>query len=153
MSDDKALIQVHPEGEQPREGVQPAETTLNMDSFAGKIQFQWVPEAEVSSLGQMPFCIEFWKTSGLLENWVNDGPLPYTSPNAPQIGDVLGTILLSVLAGTGGMRIISAWLGDGVNPGLLGMRKVASEDSARRGWSAMKEEETGPWLKKHLRAS
>ena len=70
-----------------------------------------------------------------------------------QIGDVLGTILLSVLAGTGGMRIISAWRGDGVNPGLLGMRKVASEDSVRRGLSAMKEEETGPWLKKHLKAS
>ena len=153
MSDDKALIQVHPEGEQQIEGIQPAETPLSLDTFAGKIQFKWVPEAEVSSLGQMPFCIEFWKTSGLLENWVKDGPLPYTSPNAPQIGHVLGTILLSVLAGTGGMRIIGAWLGDGVNPGLLGMRKVASEDSARRGWSAMKEEETGPWLKKHLRAS
>jgi len=33
------------------------------------------------------------------------------------------------------------------------MRKVASEDSVRRGLSAMKEEETGPWLKKHLQAS
>jgi hypothetical protein len=33
------------------------------------------------------------------------------------------------------------------------MTKVASEDSVRRGWSAMKEEETEPWLKKHLKAS
>jgi hypothetical protein len=70
-----------------------------------------------------------------------------------QIGDVLGTILLSVLAGHWRYAHISAWRGDGVNPGLLGMRKVASEDSARCGLSAMKEEETGPWLKKHLKAS
>ena len=91
--------------------------------------------------------------SGLFENWVNDGPLPYTSPNAPQIGDVLGTILLSVLAGHWRYAHISALRGDGVNPGLLGMTKVASEDSVRRGLSAMKEEETGPWLKKHLKAS
>ena len=33
------------------------------------------------------------------------------------------------------------------------MTKVASEDSVRRALSAMKEEETGPGLKKHLRAS
>ena len=153
MSDDKALIQVHPEGEQQIEGIQPAETPLSLDTFAGKIQFKWVPEAEVSSLGQMPFFIEFLKTSGLFENWVNDCPLQYSSPNAPQIRDVLGTILLSVLAGHWRYAHISALRGDGVNPGLLGMTKVASEDSVRRGWSAMKEEETGPWQKKHRKAS
>jgi hypothetical protein len=40
MSDDKALIQVHPEGEQQREGIQPAETPLSLDTLAGKIQFK-----------------------------------------------------------------------------------------------------------------
>ena len=102
---------------------------------------------------QMPFFIEYLKTSGVFENWVNDCPLQYTSPNAPQKRDVLGTILLSVLAGHWRYAHISALRGDGVNPGLLGMTKVASEDSVRRALSAMKEDETGPWLKKHLRAS
>jgi hypothetical protein len=37
MSDDKSLIQVHPEGEPQIEGVQPAETTLSWDTFAGKM--------------------------------------------------------------------------------------------------------------------
>ena len=105
MSDDKALIQVHPEGEQQIEGVPPAETPLSLDTFAGKIQFQWVPEAAVSSLGQMPFFIEFLKTSGLLENWVKDGPLPYTSPNAPQIRDGWGRFCYRCWRGTGGMRL------------------------------------------------
>ena len=101
----------------------------------------------------MPFFIEYLKTSGVFENWVNDCPLEYTSPNAPQKRDVLGTILLSVLAGHWRYAHISALRGDGVNPGLLGMTKVASEDSVRRALSALKEEETGPWLKKHLGAS
>ena len=48
---------------------------------------------------------------------------------------------------------MSALRGDGVNPGLLGMTKVASEDSVRRALSALKEEESEQWLKKHLRAS
>src|SRR5437867_11523003 len=101
----------------------------------------------------MPFFIEFLKTSGVFENWVNDCPLQYSSPNAPQKRDVLGTLLLSVLAGHWRYAHISALRGDGVNPELLGMTKVASEDSVRRALSAMKEEETGPWLKKHLKAS
>jgi hypothetical protein len=153
MSDDKGMIQVHPEGERQKEGIPSADTVLSLDTFAGKVQFKWVPEAEVSSLGQMPFFIEFLKTSGLFENWVNECPLQYTSPNAPQKRNVLGTILLSVLAGHWRYAHISALRGDGVNPGLLGMTKVASEDSVRRGLSAMKEEESGSWLKKHLKAS
>jgi hypothetical protein len=70
-----------------------------VDTFAGKIHVKWVPEAAVSSLGQMPFFIEFLKTSGLFDAWVEDCPLHYKSPNAPAKRDVLGTVLLSVLAG------------------------------------------------------
>jgi hypothetical protein len=132
MSDDKALIEIHPEGEPQIAGHDAPEAPLSLDTFAGKIQLRWAPEAEVSSLGQMPFFIEYLKTSGVFENWVNDCPLQYTSPNAPHKRDVLGTILLSVLARHWRYAHISALRGDGVNPGLLGMRKVASEDSVRR---------------------
>lgn len=153
MKDEKALTLVHPEGEQSKGEIEPPETALSLDTFAGKIQFKWAPEAGVSSLGQMPFFIEFLKTSGLFDCWVNDCPLEYTSPNAPQKRDVLGTILLAVLAGHWRYAHISALRGDGVNPELLGMRKVASEDSVRRALSAMKEEEGEVWLKKHLKAT
>src|SRR6266513_2953810 len=126
MSDEKALVPAHPEGEQQKEEIQPPETALSLDTFAGKIQFRWAPEAEVSSLGQMPFLIEFLKTSGLFENWVNDCPLGYTSANAPQKRDVLGTILLSVLAGHWRYAHMNSIRNDGVNPALLGMTTVMS---------------------------
>jgi hypothetical protein len=80
-------------------------------------------------------------------------PLHYTSPNAPQTRDVLGTILLSVLAGHWRYAHISALRGDGVNPELLGMTKVVSEDSVRRALSSLEEEESAAWLKQHLKAS
>jgi hypothetical protein len=153
MSDEKAVIQVHPKGELETGGAEASETAISLDTFAGKIQFKWVPDAGVSSLGLMPFFIEFLKTSGLFENWVKDCPLQYASPNAPRKRDVLGTILLSVLAGHWRYAHISALRGDGVNPGLLGMTKVASEDSVRRALSAMQEEESGVWLKRQLQAS
>jgi hypothetical protein len=99
MMDETSLSKTHPEGKRETEESQSRERSLSLDTFAGKIQFRWAPEAGVSSLGQMPFFIEFLKTSGLFDGWVKDCRLQYTSPNAPQKRDVLGTILLSVLAG------------------------------------------------------
>ncbi len=153
MSDEKALVETHPEGERRSAGNQPPEAAISLDTFAGKIQVKWVPEAAVSSLGQMPFFIEFLKTSGLFDAWVEQCPLRYTSPNAPRKRDVLGTILLSVLAGHWRYAHINAIRSDGVNPELLGMTKVVSEDSVRRGLLGMKQEESEEWLKGQLKAS
>jgi len=44
-------------GEPEKEGMQATETALSLDTFAGKIQLRWAPNAEVSSLGQMAFFI------------------------------------------------------------------------------------------------
>ena len=157
MSDEKALTGIHPAGEcelGPDESRDEASaTTISLDTFGGRIQVKWVPEAAVSALGQMAFFIEFLKTSGLFDAWVKECPLGYTSPNAPEKRDVLGTILLSVLSGHWRYAHISAIRGDGVNPGLPGMGKVASEDSVRRALKSMDAGESAAWLKKHLKAS
>ena len=137
MSKEEEVVQAHPEGEVPIAGNQPAETATSLDTFAGKIHVKWAPEATVSSLGLMPFFIEFLKTSGLFDKWVEDCPLRYTSGNAPEKRDVLGTLVLSVHAGHWRYAHINAIRADGVNPELLGMSEVASEDSVRRGMQAM----------------
>jgi hypothetical protein len=153
MKDEKALVQTHPKGEVQTIGNQPSETVTSLDTFAGKIYVKWSPEATVSSLGLMPFFIEFLKMSGLFDKWVEDCPLHYTSGNAPEKRDVLGTLVLSVLAGHWRYAHINAIRGDGINPELLGMTKVASEDSVRRSMKAMDEAASGQWLKRHLKAS
>jgi len=158
MNDEKSVTKIHPEGEQELVGndalEDPLAGTISLDTFGGKIQVKWMPESAVSAFGQMAFFIEFLKTSGLFDAWVDDCPLRYTSPNAPKKRDVLGTLLLSVLAGHWRYAHISAIRGDGVNPGLLGMTKVASEDSVRMALKkGLDEEESSVWLKKHLKAS
>ena len=110
---------------------EPSEATLSLDTFAGKIQFRWAPDADVSSLGQMPFFIEFLKTSGLFDNWVQDCPLQYTSANAPEKRDVLGTILLSVLAGHWRYAHISALARRWSESGVTG-----HEEGGQRGLGA-----------------
>lgn len=153
MRNENAMVKAHPEGERETAGVEGQESDGSVDTFAGKVQVKWMPEAAVSSLGLMPYFIEFLKTSGRFSQWVEDCPLEYTSPNAPEKRDVMGTVLLSVLSGHWRYAHISAIRGDGVNPELLGMTQVVSEDSVRRALLGMKEEESEIWMKRHLKAS
>ena len=87
-----------PMGEQPVVEPVSAEPVV-ADTFAGRVHVEWDDRATVTPLGQLPFFIEYLKQGGLFDGWVADCPLHYTSPNAPQKRDVLGTMLLSVLAG------------------------------------------------------
>ena len=94
----------------------------------------------MTPLGQLPFFIDFLKTAGLFDALVADCPLRYMSPNAPSKRDVLGTAMLSMLAGAKRYAHIAALRGDGVLPELLDMKKIVSEDAVRRAFAAIEEE-------------
>lgn len=102
------------------------------DTFGGRVHVEWDPEGAATPLGHLAFFIEFLKAGGLYEPWVTECPLHYSSPNAPQVRDVLGTVSLSVLAGHKRYAHITGIRCDSVNPDLPGMRKVISEDAVRR---------------------
>ena len=101
MSKEEEVVQAHPEGEVQIARNQPAETATSLDTFAGKVHVKWAPEAAVSSLGLMPFFIEFLKTSGLFDKWVEDCPLHYTSGNAGDLADGAGADRRAALPGPG----------------------------------------------------
>lgn len=149
MKQDKSLLSVHPEGESKS-----AENLLlhnrAIDSYGGVVHVSWDPDAEVTQYGQLVFFVEFLKTAGLFDKWVLDCPLNYTSPNGSKKQDVLGTLMLSLLAGHKRYAHITSIRGDNVTPELLGMGKVVSEDSVRRGLKSLDEGESEVWLKSHL---
>ncbi len=151
MSIDKTSAGGHPKGEPEKVAIAEESNDCAVDTYAGKVHIRWDDSAAVTALGQMPVFVDFLKTSGLWDDLVADCPLRYTSPNAPSQVDVLGTLLLSVLAGQTRYAHISGLRGDGVNPELLGMSKVMSEDSARRAFKQAEPEQTRAWLMRHLR--
>jgi len=147
MSTEKECKSVHPLGEGEMAGSAP----LVVETFAGRVHVEWNPQAEVTPMGQLPFFMDFLKTAELFEPWVSECPITYESPNAPSKRDVLGTVLLSVLAGHKRYAHITTIRSDGVNPGLLGMNKVMSEDSVRRAFSKATPESSAQWQRNHLR--
>lgn len=111
---------------------------------------EWDATAPLTPYGQLPFFIEYLKAANLFDALVADCPLAYTSPNASEKRDVLGTAMLSVLAGHKRYAHITGLRNDGVLPELLGMTKIVSEDAVRRGLKTMGAEEGKQWLQPHL---
>src|SRR5437762_12319880 len=132
MSTGRAVAAKHPAGEQPLV-VYGKERSVIADTFAGRVHVEWErgEGAAMTSLGQLPFFIEYLKQGGLFDGWVAGCPLSLTSPNGPSKRDVLGTVALSVLAGHRRYAHITTPRCDPVNPALLGMIKVVSEDAVR----------------------
>ncbi len=141
---------IHPKGEQTELSQQMQPTSIDVDTFEGKIQVEWEPGASVTPMGQLAFFIQFLKTGHRFEPWVEDCPLVYASNNAPKKVDVLGSYLLSILSGHKRYAHITTLIGDGVNAKLLGMKKVVSDDSARRALLKIDEDEGVEWLQYHL---
>jgi hypothetical protein len=78
-------------------------------------------------------------------------PLNYTSRNSPKVRDVLGTVVLGILAGHWRYAHLTALRGDTVSAERLGMSRVVSEDAVRRGLSKIDEKDGAEWLCRHLR--
>jgi len=145
----------HPIGE-PFEASKPTNLLaknmkLALDTYGGRVHVEWDPQAAVTPLGQLPFFIEYLKLGGLFDSWVTDCPLESVSPNAPSKRDILGTLMLSILAGHTRYAHVTTIRCDGVNPNLLGMKKIISEDSMRRSLFKISESPGHVhWLQMHL---
>jgi hypothetical protein len=109
------------------------EQEMRLTTSGGRYQVRWDDTGSATALGQLAFFAEFLDVAGLFERWVTTCPMAYTSPNAPDTKDVLGTWLLSILDGQWRYAHITGLRGDSVAPGILGMNKIVSDESLRRG--------------------
>jgi len=142
----------------PQDEAQLPEKTLlfeavEVETYGGKLHVEWDKDAAVTPIGQLPFFIQFLKLGGRFQPWVDDCPLCYTSNNAPKKIDVLGSLFLSILSGHRRYAHITNLMSDRVNSELLGMSKIVSDDSARRGLKKIDEEAGIKWLQAHLQSS
>ena len=152
MAEASAPSSIHPTGEAAKDVWTTSEPST-VDTFAGKVFIRWDADANVTGFGPVAYFIEFLKTNGLWERWVEDCPLHYTSPNAPPKEDILGTVMLSVLAGHKRYAHITTVRSDSVLPHLLGMKRVRSEDAVRRAFQHGEEEAWTSWTRQHLTAT
>lgn len=117
--------------------VDPMDKTMRVQTPGGVFSVRWDARGSATALGQLAFFAEYLEATGLFEGWRGSCPLSYTSPNAPELVDVLGTWMLSILDGHCRYAHVGALRGDGVAPSILGMNKIIGDDSLRRALSAI----------------
>jgi hypothetical protein len=63
---------------------------VEVDGSGGTVRIEWDQDAAMTPLGQLPFFIDFLKTSGLFDAFVSDCPLRYQRPQRAQQGRCVG---------------------------------------------------------------
>ena len=121
-----------------------------VDTLGGRMHVQWDPGAAATPHGQLVFFAEFLAATGVFEQWVSSCPLAYRSGNAPDKRDVLGTLMLGLLAGHRRYAHITALRGDAVAAQALGMNKVVSEDALRRALERIDQAASSAWMRPAL---
>ena len=127
-----------------------AEQLQTVDTLGGRMHVGWDAGAAATPHGQLVFFAEFLAATGVFERWVSACPLAYKSGNAPDKRDVLGTLMLGLLAGHRRYAHITALRGDAVAAQALGMNKVVSEDALRRALERIDEPASTAWMRPAL---
>ena len=117
--------------------VESSDEAMRVQTLGGVFSVRWDERGSATALGQLAFFAESLETTGLFERWRHSCPLSYTSPNAPEVVELLGTWMLSILDGHCRYAHVGALRGDGVAPSILGMTRIIGDDSLRRALGAI----------------
>ena len=126
------------------------DTPQVVDTLGGRMHVRWDRDAAATPHGQLVFFAEFLAATGVFERWVSACPLEYRSGNAPTKRDVLGTLMLGLLAGHRRYAHITALRGDAVAAQALGMNRIVSEDALRRALERIDESASAAWMRPAL---
>ena len=104
MSESRQALEGHPSGDDPGAAREVAREAVKLDTFGGAVHVEWDPDAAATPLGHLAVFAEYLKVSGRFDALVAGCPLYYTSLNAPSKRNILGTLMLSILAGAVAQR-------------------------------------------------
>jgi hypothetical protein len=147
-----SLISAHPQGES-KTALQAPAGRWPVDTPGGRFYAEWDEQAPVTREGQLMFFFQFLHVGGRWEEFLRQCPLHYTGNRGSGASNVMGTAMLSILCGHWRYAHINAVRGDGINPGLLGMKGVVSEDVVRLGIARIEEKPGHDWLSDQILGS
>lgn len=142
----------HPAGEPVPSSVS-ADLIHIVDTPGGRCRVSFDDELCASPSGVLVGFAQLLLASGRWERLCSTAPFAYASNNAPQVCDVLGTLLLGALGGASRFAHLASLRRDSLARELFGMSATPSEDSVRRSLKRLDPREADAWLSKELAAT
>lgn len=124
---------------------------LDIPAFGGPVGIRWDPDAKVTPWGGMSYFATFLRVSEMFDRLVADAPFEYSSNNAPDVRNVVGTMVLAILAGFRRYCHMDRLRNDAACMELLGLTKIVSDESVRRALKRCDEAKLDAWLSRHER--
>ena len=117
-----------------------------IETPGGGYALKWDGETQMSVNAHAALLSQFAKAGGFLDRLVETCPMRLTSNNAPEVRDLIATVMVSMVNGATRFRHFDRLRGDTATAELFGVGWFMSYDSVRRNFASIPAEEAMPWV-------
>ena len=117
-----------------------------IETLGGGYALKWDDETQMSVNAHAALLSQFAKAGGFLDRLVETCPMRLTGNNAPEVRDLIATVMVSMVNGATRFRHFDRLRGDTATAELFGVGRFMSCDSVRRNFASMPKTEALPWV-------
>ena len=117
-----------------------------ISTLGGDYTLKWDDETQMSVNAHAALLSQFAKAGGFLDRLVETCPMRLTSNNAPEVRDLIATVMVSMINGATRFRHFDRLRGDTATAELFGVGRFMSCDSVRQNFASIPAEEAMPWV-------
>ena len=116
-----------------------------ISTLGGDYALKWDDETQMSVNAHAALLSQFAKAGGFFDRLVATCPMRLKSNNAPDVRDLIATVMVSMINGATRFRHIDRLRGDTATAGLFGVKRFMSCDSVRRDFASIPGDKALPW--------
>ena len=116
-----------------------------IETLGGDYALKWDDETQMSVNAHAALLSQFAKAGGFFDRLVETCPMRLTSNNAPDVRDLIATVMVSMVNGATRFRHFDRLHGDTATAELFGVRRFMSCDSVRRNFASIPDGQALPW--------
>ncbi len=116
-----------------------------IETLGGEYALKWDDETQMSVNAHAALLSQFAKAGGFFDRLVETCPMRLTSNNAPEVRDLIATVMVSMVNGATRFRHFDRLHGDTATAELFGVGRFMSCDSVRRNFASIPEDKALPW--------
>ena len=117
-----------------------------IETLGGGYALKWDDETQMGLNAHAALLSQFAKAGGFLDRLVETCPIRLTGNNAPEVRDLIATVMVSMVNGATRFRHFDRLRGDTATAELFGVGRFMSCDSVRRNFASMPKTEALPWV-------